>query len=577
MQPETKVDNIEEIASPSSDPPLRIVPPTSKVKRTPIKASVGIHDRTQVEVVFAYFPNNSTNPNEAAQSYQVDAYLFTPLTMGITKSSYPKDRFYSDLRPLLRLREPKLSYKELQGAVESDEGSPIKFLRRHFDGIRAGTVASSPELATDEVHLFSCSYLSYCYRKLKRVTNKIKKILKSDLDPATLKQLREKVAEGLSLIEKSHHILREWRRLRSEVASSGPDFCPAVRAEMSLADEYCSYAFRDGMALFLMILPDLSEVMTGGEVRGLQRRVKIFLRFERWYARNQKFRWMEPDGSQDLMEAYVTRRSSLKKHMQQVLYLDLRTRPMFAFQQQLGGMLAAAVAAMWAAVADVVIRSRSSGGGHSSALGMSGFVFMTALIIAYVLKDRIKELGKSYFSGKFLARIPDNSCNIEYHNSSGADIDIGEINEYTRFVSPTGIPRSISRLRAKMLDVDNAASYNIIHYKKRINLDPTALSKLLHPVKAVHDILRLNIQSFLIRLDDVLHEEFAFHPSGEVVSVMMPKVYYLDLILRYSWGKDERFPRERSFEFIRLVLNKNGLTRVDRVMDCYGAVADMAD
>lgn len=568
---------VEEPQIDSPEPPLKILPSPGKSLKNPIKASVGIHDRTQVEVVFAYFPQKSTASADTTQSYQVDAYMFMPASMGITSTSYPKDKFYADLRPLLRLREPKLTYKELKGSAESDERSPINFLRHYFDGIRAGTVSESPELAIDEIHLFSCSYLSYCYRKMKRVTSKIKRAYRDFSQSGAQEELRMHVADGLGLIQKSHNVLQEWRLLRSETSSLPQDLLLAVRAEMSLADEYCSYAFRDGLALLLMVLPELSQVVSFDEILTLQRKIRVYLRFERWYAKRHKFRWIEPDGPQDLMESYVTRRSSLKKHMQQVLYLDLRTRPMFAFQQQLGGMLAAGMAATWAVTAEIGIRGRSAGAAGFGSLGTTSFFFITALIFAYVLKDRIKELGKNYFSGKFFIKIPDNSCNIEYHSSSGADIDLGTISEFTRFVQPGRIPGSIRKLRGKMLDVENPGGYNIIHYKKRISLDPRAMTKLLHPVKAVHDILRLNIQSFLIRLDDVLHEEFAFRPSGEVVSVMMPKVYYLDLILRYSWGKPNGMPRERSFEFIRLVLNKNGLTRVDRLMDCYGEVKGLRE
>lgn len=228
-------------------------------------------------------------------------------------------------------------------------------------------------------------------------------------------------------------------------------------------------------------------------------------------------------------------------------------------------MIAAGLAGGWAVCADLFIRARTGVQGGIGALGMSGFLLITALIMAYVLKDRIKEVGRNYFSSKFLSKVPDNSCSIEYRAPSGGQLVIGAIAEFTRFLTAPRVPEAVRAIREGRTDVDPLSGNNIIHYRKKISVHGQALARLMHPVNAVHDILRFNLQSFLTRLDDVLHEEFAFNKRGEAVAVMMPKVYYLDMVLRYSWliGKDEA--RAESLEFIRLVLNKEGLTRVERV------------
>ena len=530
-----------------------------------IKAAIGIHDRTQVEVVFAYLPHRQGAAPGTSQSYQVDAWFFVPPATGVTPQSYPKVKFYNDLRPLLRLREPRLRYKELLGDPACSDLSPIAFIRNYIDGVRAGVVSASPELVTDEIHLFACSYLSYSFRKVKRRIGKLRRLTEATQTPEALQYFTSELEKAFGLIQKSHRILKAWRKIRTDADGLPAEMLASVRQEIALADEYCSYAFRDGVAIMMQSLPELDGWLSGEEALKLHGRLRSFLRYERQYARQSHAIWMVPDDNLEQMERYVARRSALKKHMQRVLYLDLRTKPMFAFQQQLGGMIAAGLAGGWAVSADLFIRARTGVQGGIGALGMSGFLLITALIMAYVLKDRIKEVGKNYFSSKFLSKVPDNSCSIEYRAPSGGQIVIGAIAEFTRFLTSHNVPEAVKEIRGSKTDVDPLSGNNVIHYRKKIAVNGHALSKLMHPVNAVHDILRFNLQSFLTRLDDVLHEEFAFNKRGEAVAVMMPKVYYLDMVLRYSWllGKDDS--RAESFEYIRLVLNKEGLTRVERV------------
>lgn len=302
-----------------------------------IKAAIGIHDRTQVEVVFAYLPHRQGAAPTASQSYQVDAWFFVPPATGITPQSYPKVKFYNDLRPLLRLREPRLRYKELLGDPACSDLSPIAFIRNYLEGVRAGVASASPELVIDEIHLFACSYLSYSFRKVKRRTTKLRRLAEGVDSPEARELFAQDFEKALGVIQKSHRILRAWRKIRADAEAMPADLLSAVRQEIALADEYCSYAFRDGVAIVMQMLPDLDGWLTEEEASRCHGRLRTFLRYERRYARQAHTIWMDPDDQLEQMERYVARRSALKKHMQRVLYLDLRTKPMFAFQQQLGG------------------------------------------------------------------------------------------------------------------------------------------------------------------------------------------------------------------------------------------------
>ncbi len=80
-----------------------------------------------------------------------------------------------------------------------------------------------------------------------------------------------------------------------------------------------------------------------------------------------------------------------------------------------------------------------------------------------------------------------------------------------------------------------------------------------------YDILRLNIESFLPPLDDPLHQGLVMSRDNQVHEMLMPKVYYLDMILKYSSLEDEEDQVAPIYDYIRLILNKKGLARIEQL------------
>ncbi|HKI84146.1 MAG TPA: hypothetical protein VKA63_07410, partial [Candidatus Krumholzibacteria bacterium] len=67
-----------------------------------LEASIGIHDRYQVELKMGY-----TLPEEVrSTSYELDLYLYAPRSLGINPETYSKQQFYSDLQTYIRLKTP---------------------------------------------------------------------------------------------------------------------------------------------------------------------------------------------------------------------------------------------------------------------------------------------------------------------------------------------------------------------------------------------------------------------------------------------------------------------------------------
>jgi len=542
-----------------------------------IKSQIAVHDRTQLEAVFDYPLLPAEQFSGRDLQYEVEAYFYFPRQMGITAHSYPKERFYADLRPLIRLREPRLAFKLLAGLTSPGVRSPVSIIRQYISACRESAATGPERVVIDEARIFGCSFASYFLRRADRRTKRLKRAYRQQYfgreggQPSTFDESLGRIAE---VLDKSYHMLRHWRQLYHESGQAVSEKTAALHQEIRFVDEYCTYRFRDGLARLIKALGELDEDIAGASLKKFNRRLAAYARLEHWYAERAGFMWVDRQSSQDLVETYVHRRGALKRRVWRVLYLNIRVKPLFAFQQQLGAMIAAGIAAVWAVAAEVIIRSRTSvsGGALFKSFGDSTFIIvMIAFVLAYVLKDRIKELGRSYFKLGIFAKIPDNSESIWYATGEGHRWKIGSISEFTKFLNPERLPAKVRALR-RAADPDGLESedfpVDVIRYRKVIKLHPMILRRLPYPIRAVHDILRLNVQAFLSRLDDPHHESDILDADGRVIDMKLPKVYHLDIVLKYSKITPKILPQKDKssvYDHIRLVMNKEGLHRVERL------------
>lgn len=397
----------------------------------------------------------------------------------------------------------------------------------------------------------------------------MKKFSRDPLD-SNLEALEQACLDSAQFLDRIHTIMRTWHRLIEHAARVDHDGTNRVHRELKVVDEYCTYRIRDGLTKLSKTLSNLQRNGDISQLDGLQRKLGALARFDHWYSVKKSYGWITRASDDLTVERYVFRRGVLKRRVWQVLYLDVRTRPLFAFQQQLGAMIAAGLAAFWAVSMEIFIRSKAANQAQSpfNSLGSGTMVIVVALILAYVLKDRIKELGRSYFRSSLMRSIPDNSERIQYSNSDGQKWSIGSISEYTRFISPTKLPVEVRDLHKKF-DPEGLESEedsgDAVHYRKVIDLNANILRSHIYPLRAVHDILRLNIEAFLSKLDDPLHGTEMLDTEGRLVEMKMPKVYHLDLILKYSQIGRTKTDERSTFESIRLIVNKKGLFRIERI------------
>ena len=555
-------------------------------KRT-IETAVHVHDRTQLETVFDYYLRRGQSAADKRQDaatlrYQVDAYLFYPRQFALNEHTYPKERFFADVRPLLRFREPKFSYKSMLGtkggsksvASGGTAASPLVYLSQYVAGLEQRLPTEPVQNAVDEVRLFACAYISAFLRGIDRNKRRLARL--NAAEPTANPEDWQKLCTRLRRqVERAHTVILAFRQLIDRVGALPDAEVAPLGAELKLVDEYCYYRLRDGVAFLLTMVADMSTAWTTAfphgvlpEAEAVRRLLLEVLTWHDEHALASGYMRLAPSSNEAQKERFIHRRGELKRRIWGVLFLDLRTVSLFRVQRQLGAMMAAGFAGAWALVAQFfLIRRAMQPQDVGDIVGLSGMLFLAFGTMAYIIKDRIKELGRSYFGG-FLRHVPDHSERLFYKNRQGKPMEVGTMQETARFYAPKDLPLQIRALREEVGAGDrhiDAGVNRVLQYRKVITISRSLRLLNRYPLRAVHDILRLNIDACLPRLGEPSRFLDLVTQDGSVESVRFPKVYYLDMVLGYSKLDEKNKAEQQSLDYFRLVLDKKGLLRIERL------------
>ena len=191
-------------------------------------------------------------------------------------------------------------------------------------------------------------------------------------------------------------------------------------------------------------------------------------------------------------------------------------------------------------------------------------------VLAYIFKDRVKDLSKEYFNSRLKERLPDQSFALSHlsHTLKGEKKvrDLGQATEFFRFL--TDIPADVAYLRTlgQVRTSDPARRENVIHVGRRFNFELRSKKhRKLFPL--VKNVLRLDITPFLSKLDNPTMPVNFVGAAGQAKAVQAPKVYHLNIVKRYevSFGTGDG-ARLVDYERFRLIVNKNGILRLEKIV-----------
>jgi hypothetical protein len=364
--------------------------------------------------------------------------------------------------------------------------------------------------------------------------------------------------------------LEDFRAMRDDANRMVENAGGALQKELALVDEYCFYRLKDSLAHLLLITQHLKTSFPAPEqVAHFRSTLREILESNDQYARKNGFLVVSSEDDKKVRELYIRRRGELKRRMWSILFLDLRSVPIFTFQQQFGAMIAAGLAALWAALAQIMlVREAFIRDQTNELLGISGLIFLLLAVLAYIVKDRIKEIGRSYFRSGLFRKLPDHSERIYYDTPLINRKEVGYLKEVTKFEKTDSLPPKVREIRsefATLEGLDHDSKDGVLRYTKDVIISDNLSILGRYPLKVVHDILRLNIDACLPRLDEATRQLYTVDSELQVQPIDCPKVYHFDIAFSYSQGAEGKEYTDETIDYFRLVIDKSGLVRVEKL------------
>jgi hypothetical protein len=448
-----------------------------------------------------------------------EAFIFAPRTLGITRQAYPPERFFEDTTRFLRLKTPDVPLVNLTD-------------RSWIDDLLEKSNAACP--VQWRARLLGCVY--------RRAIRDRAKVLRLALESAEEPEVESLTADIVTFVER----LRRARGHLKEVMlveEHGP-LGLVVDEFTSLVVEASCTRLVEGIDSVGFGPSRLSDV----RAQVAQLAVEEYLhRRERGYGSYA----LEGDANEGLPH----RRRTLKRAISSALYLDIGHESGGEFAQNFIGMVSAAAAMLFAILVAVWAQLQWE---------MTAWPFILVMVLSYVVKDRIKEIGKRVLGKRARGLTPDVVLKVRVPSTGAV---VGLCREWFSVEAPEALDAEVLRIRH--IDHPDGVEElgrpeSVMAYRKEVRLQAAGLQRGLASVEGLTDIIRFNLARVRRRMDAPIELYTLVHPTThELVEVPCGRVYHLNIVLRTTTRSDGASRVE--LERVRVVLDQLGIRRVERV------------
>ena len=486
-----------------------------------IEEIVTVHDKFSVEIKMGYEARKDRKVNE----FSVKTWLFIPSKLDINSSTYKKEDFYNDFNSNIRLITPPYALRE----IAQGEHSVFSYLEDAFT--KVSNYSSPKNEANYEYHIRM--FHSILKSALRR---EIQHILKTDMSD----DRRFLIGEYIDNVKAIASHYRDLRRIVN---------VPTMQKEMYdyylFGDEFMSNQFEQHSYYLHRGL----KKMHATDFENSKDAILNLIRDEVAYKRSQGYLVVEKE-SIDKNRWLVHRRGVFNKYFEGQLLLSSRTKKEGTFMLQVLYSVAAGLAMVIGAALTLIFQK---------SLGTFTIPLYVALVIIYMLKDRIKDLSRHYLVGKINKRFFDHKTVIRVKG----DEKIGWCKESFDFVSEDSVPLRVRkhRNRSRIIDIESRGiGEKIIFYRKLLRLDQKALDNSYgnYNITGVADIIRFNVSRFIQKMDNP--EKPLYYLEGdEFERLSGEKVYFVNMVLRF------KLDDETSYRRYRIIFNRRGIKKVEKV------------
>jgi hypothetical protein len=495
--------------------------------------SASRHDRDRVELQLGF--DGLLQTSDKRFNYDVDLLIFVPKTLGlreIDESSLLRQEFQSYVRLHTHASNPNSTTAELR--VNE----------------RLNQLSENPSL--ENIRLCATEFDAFIRAQIKKIKKEIGRLDRKPEEAITI----------LKEIEDLAQLMGRMRKFLAKISLAGKtaeEFeAGSVERNLLLLNEYLSHDY-------VHFLVDTHyAALTAPASEQLLASLDRLSREEAETRRHYGLLLEERRGpkSTENFDLYPRRLSLLKKYFHQQLFVEVtgqsrQTKAMIPVYA-----ISAALAASWAIMVQLY-QARTI----QERVGINSILFITIAILGYVAKDIMKDFFRRYFyktSSKFF---PDFERTL-WLRKGGRRQKLGAIREYLRILDSERLPEDLAKARysASGGDMEEALHEDVLHFRKRVELELSHLETKAEFPWGLREILRFRFDRLLHSMEDAFKTLRLLGPTGGPSIRQGHRVYHIYMA---AWirrtetlGGQATKPAFKSF---RITLDKTGVLGCESV------------
>jgi len=498
-----------------------------------IEQATKLHDKYQFEIKLDYelLQDKKTH-------YRISTYIFVPISLGINKNSYTRKMFYRDVQNYIRLKTPILILRDFT----HNSNSPLLTIQ---DIISIENWATNADC--QERLIISFKFLSAMLKSsIREHFNLIQKRIAEASASSKIHLIIHNLIEEF-LVETTN-ITKKYRSFYS--VFNLPNVPEQVFTAFCFTDESISLLIEESaVEIFQIVELHLKK----SDKTEYKQKLSRLVESETKYRKSHGYCSVLKEDNDN--EEYVFRASVLKKYASSVLFLSTAIQREGTGLEHILYALAAGLSMIFATIVAFYFQRR---------FGNFTFPFFIALVVGYMFKDRIKELGRDFLSTYLRNFLFDRRIIIRTLDGRH---QLGVLKEKVSFVREKDIPRAVmaARSRDHITDLDNEGQgESVICYSKDITLFTDTFKAVfadMPEITGINDIMRYDIRAYLKKMGEPVQTRY-YLEDDELNRVVCHKVYHLNFVSKYSAISSQK---EKIYKCSRLILNREGIKRVEPV------------
>lgn len=517
--------------------------PSGPSERQPeIEIIASRHDDHNVEI------KTVLDATECRAAGQVDIYFFIPSSMHVEDKAQIMSDFYSRVR----LSIPNESIKDQSLILQ----------KIHALKARVSAISDNPSVLahfyeqTNDVVFASARHLGAVFGEIyKNKSLHIKKellLIHSLANPPT-----DPKGQLAHLCQPLGEVCKLQAKLREAMNAPGAE----NYSILNLLDRYVHNVYVDFLAGIKLHFDQMKHNRASDSAlfeegwENFSQRLDQKLNEEADYA-FKKFNYNDIHTDEMERERHILQQNQLKKFFQSEMFVDVNKAQSIKKFSEPAAAVAAGIAATWAALFE-----RASNPNLVD-IGFRGLFLMCLGIALYVLKDRLKDHGRAFFTRKISKWLPDVEQELKTE-----DKKIGTVREWYSLRKKSDLPPEVRDLResAYMSSAEAHLSEDVIQNRREFEVGTAGRAI------ACHDILRVNLQRYLKHMDDPMKDMKFLDERGKVTVLKSHRVYhfYLAIVARNGDPKELSHEKVRRASDLRqlhrIVMDKGGIVRLEKM------------